>query len=118
MTIVTDVKGDDSLMQEEIFGPILPIITVNSPEEAINFINQGEKPLTMYVYSEDKHIQNMFIEETSSGGLTFNDCLVQVGVETAPFGGVGQSGMGAYHGKVIQYLPIKRHLHKSCRSPM
>lgn len=86
-------------MQEEIFGPILPVINVNSSVEAIDFINGREKPLTLYVYSEDSRIQQEFINRTSSGGMAINECLLQMSVESLPFGGVGSSGMGAYHGK-------------------
>ena len=86
-------------MQEEIFGPILPVINVNSASEAIEFINNREKPLTLYVYSENGAIQEQFMSQTSSGGMAINDCLMQMSVESLPFGGVGQSGMGAYHGK-------------------
>ena len=88
-------------MKEEIFGPLLPIINVSSAEEAIHFINQREKPLSLYVFSEDPNIQQKFINETSSGGLTINETLFQLTVDTLPFGGVGESGMGSYHGKVF-----------------
>ena len=87
-------------MQEEIFGPILPIINVDSASEAIEFINKREKPLTLYVFSEQKNVYDKFMSQTSSGGLVFNECILQMSVESLPFGGVGNSGMGAYHGKV------------------
>ena len=74
----------------------------------INFINSREKPLTMYVYSEDTAIQKMFMEETSSGGMAINECLLQMSVESLPFGGVGSSGYGAYHGKVNKLLLCTR----------
>ena len=98
---MSDVSPESKVMQEEIFGPILPVINVNSASEAIDFINKREKPLTLYVYSEDKKIQENFMSRTSSGGMVANDCLMQMSVESLPFGGVGESGMGAYHGKVI-----------------
>lgn len=100
LSLMIDVSPEDQVMQEEIFGPILPIINVDSASEAIQFINNREKPLTLYVYSEDKNLHQKFMEQTSSGGLVFNECLMQMSVESLPFGGVGQSGMGAYHGKV------------------
>ena len=87
-------------MKEEIFGPLLPIVNVHSVQEAIDFINEREKPLSLYVFSEDAKIQKKFMDETSSGGLTFNETIFQLTVDTLPFGGVGNSGMGAYHGKV------------------
>uniref|UniRef100_A0A4X1T265 Aldehyde dehydrogenase, dimeric NADP-preferring n=2 Tax=Sus scrofa TaxID=9823 RepID=A0A4X1T265_PIG len=84
---------------KEIFGPLMPIVCVGSLEEAIRFINQREKPLALYVFSlHDKVIQKM-IAETSSGGVTANDVIVHITVPSLPFGGVGNSGMGSYHGK-------------------
>ncbi|KAJ0003994.1 hypothetical protein NQD34_010208 [Periophthalmus magnuspinnatus] len=98
-TVLRDVKPDAKVMQEEIFGPVLPIITVSGLNEAIKFINKGEKPLALYVFtSDDKVIQKM-IEETSSGAILANDCLVHYSISALPFGGVGNSGMGCYHGK-------------------
>ena len=90
-------------MQEEIFGPILPVISVDSASEAIDFINHREKPLTLYLFTEDSHIQEMFMSQTSSGGMAINETIMQMSVESLPFGGVGESGMGAYHGKVNTY---------------
>ncbi|KAJ8342240.1 hypothetical protein SKAU_G00321680 [Synaphobranchus kaupii] len=86
-------------MQEEIFGPLLPIVTVSGLKEAISFINAREKPLALYVFSQDKQLIKRVISETSSGGLLANDCLVHFSVSALPFGGVGNSGMGSYHGK-------------------
>ena len=93
-------------MQEEIFGPILPIINVNSASEAIEFINARDKPLTLYLFSEDKNIQEKFMTSTSSGGMAVNECILQLTVESLPFGGVGNSGMGAYHGKVSGFSKL------------
>ncbi|XP_060521629.1 aldehyde dehydrogenase, dimeric NADP-preferring-like [Cylas formicarius] len=98
-TVLTDVKPDDEIMQEEIFGPLLPIIPVRDAIEAVNFINRREKPLALYIFTKDKEVQRMFLENTSSGGVTINDTLMHVNVETLPFGGVGNSGMGSYHCK-------------------
>ncbi|TRY77366.1 hypothetical protein TCAL_06953 [Tigriopus californicus] len=97
-TVLTDVSPKDAIMQEEIFGPILPIVNVNSAQEAVDFINGREKPLSLYLYSYDKKVQDLFISRTSSGGLTINECLLQLSIDSLPFGGVGNSGMGAYHG--------------------
>ncbi|EPQ10160.1 Multidrug and toxin extrusion protein 2 [Myotis brandtii] len=86
-------------MQEEIFGPIMPIVCVRSLEEAIRFINQREKPLALYVFSHNDKVIKKMIAETSSGGVTANDVIVHLSVHSLPFGGVGHSGMGCYHGK-------------------
>ena len=98
-TILTGVSEDEPVMQEEIFGPVLPILNVNSVGEAIEFINNREKPLSLYVFSTNKETQNAFKSQTSSGSMVVNDAVVHLSVETLPFGGVGASGMGAYHGK-------------------
>ncbi|XP_026580619.1 fatty aldehyde dehydrogenase-like [Pseudonaja textilis] len=98
-TILTDVSPEARVMQEEIFGPILPIITVKDLEEAIQFINQREKPLALYVFSDNDKVINKMIAETSSGGVTANDVLMHFSIPNLPFGGVGNSGMGAYHGR-------------------
>ncbi|KAJ8946345.1 hypothetical protein NQ318_004235 [Aromia moschata] len=98
-TIVTDVKPDDSVMQEEIFGPILPVVNVKNALDAINFINDREKPLSLYVFSNEKRIQDLFLENTSSGNLLVNDTMMHFACDSIPFGGIGHSGMGAYHGK-------------------
>uniref|UniRef100_A0A6J0UVH6 Aldehyde dehydrogenase n=1 Tax=Pogona vitticeps TaxID=103695 RepID=A0A6J0UVH6_9SAUR len=98
-TVLTDVSPNAKVMQEEIFGPILPIVPVNSLDEAIQFINRWEKPLALYVFARDKKIIKKMIAETSSGGVTANDVLMHYSVPGLPFGGVGNSGIGAYHGR-------------------
>ncbi|KFV69449.1 Fatty aldehyde dehydrogenase, partial [Dryobates pubescens] len=98
-TILTDVSPESKVMEEEIFGPVLPIVPVKSVEEAIEFINLREKPLALYVFSNKKELIRKVMLETSSGGVTVNDVLIQYGVLSLPFGGVGNSGMGACHGK-------------------
>lgn len=98
-TILKDVEPSDPVMQEEIFGPILPIVNINSTNDAINFINQREKPLALYIFSEDKSKIDTILETTTSGGVCVNDTLMHLTVPSLPFGGVGPSGMGAYHGK-------------------
>ncbi|XP_060854195.1 aldehyde dehydrogenase, dimeric NADP-preferring isoform X2 [Rhopalosiphum padi] len=98
-TILTDVKPTDPIMKEEIFGPILPIVIVDNAYDAINFINSRSKPLTLYVFSSDQEMQNLFMRQTSSGSFCVNDTVSHYAVENLPFGGVGLSGMGAYHGK-------------------
>uniref|UniRef100_A0A8C8LT51 Aldehyde dehydrogenase n=1 Tax=Oncorhynchus tshawytscha TaxID=74940 RepID=A0A8C8LT51_ONCTS len=98
-TVLKDVHVNSKVMQEEIFGPLLPILTVSGVDEAINFINKGEKPLALYIFSPDDKVIKKVIAETSSGGVLANDCLVHYSVSALPFGGVGNSGMGSYHGK-------------------
>ncbi|KAM6983532.1 aldehyde dehydrogenase family 3 member A2-like [Tautogolabrus adspersus] len=98
-TILRDVKPEAKVMQEEIFGPLLPILPVSGLDEAIKVINKGEKPLALYVFSSDNKVIKRMTDETSSGGLLANDCLVHFSVSSLPFGGVGNSGMGCYHGK-------------------
>ncbi|UXI21611.1 ATP-binding cassette sub-family G member 1 [Sarcoptes scabiei] len=98
-TIIVDVSPDDQIMKEEIFGPIFPFIQIESVDEAIQFINSRPKPLAIYLFTEDERIRNRFIEETTSGALCVNDVVLHVSLDSLPFGGVGESGMGSYHGK-------------------
>ncbi|XP_046388431.1 aldehyde dehydrogenase, dimeric NADP-preferring isoform X3 [Ischnura elegans] len=97
-TILQDVSPSDPIMQEEIFGPILPIVNVNNAYEAIQFINARDTPLTLYVFTTDKAMQGLFLSQTQSGSSCINDTILHFGVDTLPFGGVGNSGMGSYHG--------------------
>ena len=97
-TILRNVSGDHSVMQEEIFGPILPVISVPSVESAIRFVNERPKPLALYVFAREKDTQDRVLAGTSAGGTTINHIWLHVGVLQLPFGGVGDSGMGAYHG--------------------
>ncbi|XP_045146758.1 aldehyde dehydrogenase family 3 member A2 isoform X1 [Echinops telfairi] len=98
-TILTDVDPKTKVMQEEIFGPILPIVPVKNADEAIKFINDHEKPLAFYIFSHNDKLIKQMIDETSSGGVTGNDVIMHFTLNSLPFGGVGSSGMGAYHGK-------------------
>ncbi|KAM4743424.1 aldehyde dehydrogenase family 3 member A2-like [Anableps anableps] len=98
-TVLTNVTGDSKVMQEEIFGPLLPIVTVDGVDEAIQFINEREKPLVLYVFSHDDKLIKKVIAETSSGALVANDCVVHFLDSALPFGGVGHSGMGRYRGR-------------------
>ncbi|XP_035479321.2 aldehyde dehydrogenase, dimeric NADP-preferring [Scophthalmus maximus] len=98
-TVLKDVPPHSRLMQEEIFGPLLPIVTVSDMDDAIRFINEREKPLALYIFCTDKKATKRMIEETTSGGVTVNDVMMHYTVSSLPFGGVGQSGMGRYHGK-------------------
>ncbi|MDQ2725352.1 MAG: aldehyde dehydrogenase family protein [Actinomycetota bacterium] len=98
-TVLSDVSWDEALMTEEIFGPILPVLAVDGLDEAIAQINAHDKPLALYMFSEDQAATDRVIAETSSGGVCVNGTLLQLAVTDLPFGGVGESGMGAYHGK-------------------
>lgn len=93
------VPAEARVLHEEIFGPILPIVTVANTEEAIAYINSKPKPLALYWFGKDKKNMKQVLNETSSGGVTINDTLLHIAIEDLPFGGVGASGMGSYHGK-------------------
>ena len=86
-------------MTDEIFGPILPIVTVQSLDEAIDFVNSRPKPLAAYLFTKSKGVRERVIKEVSSGGMLVNHLLFQFSTTKLPFGGVGPSGMGAYHGR-------------------
>lgn len=98
-TVLDDVPADAPVMADEIFGPILPVLAVRSAEEAISFVNARPKPLALYVFSEESSVADTFIERTSAGGMCVNHCVMHITCEELPFGGVGESGMGAYHGR-------------------
>ncbi|CAA7392965.1 unnamed protein product [Spirodela intermedia] len=98
-TILLNPPLESEIMKEEIFGPLLPIITVKKIEDSIDFVNSRPKPLAAYAFTNDSALKKRIVSETSSGSLTFNDAIVQFLVDTLPFGGVGQSGFGRYHGK-------------------
>jgi aldehyde dehydrogenase (NAD+) len=98
-TALVDIKLDAPLMQEEIFGPLLPIIPVKDLDEATRFVNERPKPLALYVFTKDGARAEKVLRATSSGGAVVNDCLVHITSPDLPFGGVGDSGMGSYHGR-------------------
>lgn len=98
-TILTNVDVDSNVMTEEIFGPILPVIEFENIKDIINFINAREKPLALYYFSENKVNINNILKCTTSGGVTINDTVIHVANGNLPFGGVGNSGIGSYHGK-------------------
>ena len=98
-TVLAGVKADAAVMHEEIFGPILPVLAVDDIDEAIRFVNDRDKPLALYVFSSSDDTVDRVIERTSAGGVCVNHAVLQVGVGELPFGGVGASGMGSYHGK-------------------
>lgn len=98
-TILTDVKVESPIMQNEIFGPILPVLTFSDLNEVITFINRQEKPLALYYFSENKKKQKDFLKRTFSGDAGINEVVIHFTNFSLPFGGVGYSGMGSYHGK-------------------
>ena len=98
-TVVVDPDPDEPLMKEEIFGPILPVLTVQSLDDAIKFVNSRPKPLAAYLFTKAKNIRERVIKEVPAGGMLVNHLAFQVTTAKLPFGGVGSSGMGAYHGK-------------------
>ena len=96
-TIIDNVQPDFLVMQEEIFGPILPVMTFKHIDETINYINMNEKPLALYYFGKNKKAKEV-LAKTTSGGACVNDTLMHIGNHNLPFGGVGNSGMGKYHG--------------------
>jgi aldehyde dehydrogenase (NAD+) len=98
-TVLSGVKPDAAVMGDEIFGPILPVLTVTDVDEAIRFVNDRDKPLALYAFSSSDRTLEKIVDRTSSGGVTLNHVLLHLAVPDLPFGGVGPSGMGAYHGK-------------------
>ncbi len=117
-TILLDVDPDSPVMQDEIFGPILPILAVADLDEAIDFINDRPKPLALYAFTENAGVREQVQERTSSGGLGFNLVLAQLAVATLPFGGVGGSGMGRYHGEFgMQTFSHEKSVLRKLRGP-
>jgi coniferyl-aldehyde dehydrogenase len=112
-TLILEPGDDAKIMQEEIFGPILPIKTVESLDEAITFINARDRPLALYPFSNNQHSIERILHETIAGGVSVNDTLLHFAIANLPFGGVGPSGMGAYHARagfdaMSKQLPIFR----------
>lgn len=97
-TLIENVKCDSSLMTDEIFGPIFPLMEFEDIDEVLKFVNEREKPLALYYFGDEKKGWKV-IRKTSSGGACINDTIMHIANENAPFGGVGNSGMGSYHGR-------------------
>ena len=97
--VLTGVTYDNPIMQEEIFGPILPIVKVKGLKDSINYINSNEKPLALYLFSNKTSAHKKVLEKTSSGGMVINDCVLHHMNPNLPFGGINNSGVGSYHGK-------------------
>ncbi len=116
-TIMRDVAPDDAVMQEEIFGPIMPIIKFENIDEVIEYINSHDKPLALYYFTKSRQNANYVISRTSSGGVCLNEVIMHFTEHNMPFGGVGASGMGNYHGKYSFYtLTHAKCVLKKCAS--
>jgi acyl-CoA reductase-like NAD-dependent aldehyde dehydrogenase len=98
-TVLVDVTPDTPIMQDEVFGPILPILDVTSVQQVIDWVNGHPRPLGLYVFAEDDDVVDQILENTESGDAAVNDCSIQPLIPELPFGGVGNSGMGKYHGR-------------------
>jgi aldehyde dehydrogenase (NAD+) len=98
-TVLVNVSPDSPVMQEEIFGPILPVLEVDNVEQAIDFVNARPSPLGLYVFAEDQRVTEQILDATTSGDAAVNDCTIHPLIHDLPFGGVGNSGMGKYHGE-------------------
>lgn len=98
-TVVVDPDPGEPLMTDEIFGPILPVLTMQSLDEAINFVNARPKPLAAYLFTKTKAVRERIIREVPAGGMVINQLLFHFATTKLPFGGVGPSGTGSYHGK-------------------
>ena len=98
-TVLTDVTWEDKVMQEEIFGPILPIVTFENFAEVYEILKDKQKPLALYFFSSNKARIDSITKRCAFGGGCINDCIIHLATSEMGFGGVGESGMGAYHGK-------------------
>ncbi len=98
-TVLTDVSPDAPIMQEEIFGPLLPVLSVRDMDEAIAFVRARPKPLALYLFTHSRAVQERVLAKTSSGGVSINHTVMHAGNPNLPFGGVGPSGTGSYHGR-------------------
>jgi aldehyde dehydrogenase (NAD+) len=98
-TVILDPDPDEPMMCEEIFGPLLPIVTVDGIDDAIDIINARPKPLALYVFTHSKAVRRRIVEEVAAGGIVFNHVAMNIVIPQLPLGGVGDSGMGSYHGE-------------------
>jgi len=116
-TVLDGVPRDAALMGEEVFGPILPIVHVRGVDDAVRFVTAREKPLALYVFSDDDRVRRRFLRDTSSGGVGIGAPSAHLGVPGLPFGGVGASGMGRYHGEhsIDTFSNLKAVLEKPLR---
>ena len=116
-TLLDNITNDNKIMKEEIFGPILPIITYDNFDEVLEIIQSKSKPLSLYLFSEDENMTHRVVEELSFGGGAINDTLMHLANPNLPFGGVGSSGIGQYHGKYSfdTFSHMKSYAFKSTR---
>ena len=98
-TMLVDVRPDDPVMQQEIFGPLLPVLPYDTVEQAIRFVADRPHPLALYLFTQEKSVQQEILEKLQFGGGCINDTIIHLATTHMPFGGVGRSGMGAYHGQ-------------------
>ena len=98
-TILDHVSPDAPVMREEIFGPVLPVLTFHRVEEALEFVNARPRPLALYLFSQEKSTQDLFLRRAAFGGGCINDTIIHLATSRMGFGGIGHSGMGSYHGK-------------------
>jgi aldehyde dehydrogenase (NAD+) len=98
-TILDHVTSDDAVMQEEIFGPLLPILSVRDMDEAYQFVQSRPRPLALYLFTNNAGIEKRFVQQVPFGGGCINDTIIHIATKNLPFGGIGNSGMGRYHGK-------------------
>lgn len=112
-TVMDNVTWDDKVMQEEIFGPVLPILTFDTYEELYSLFSNKPKPLALYIFSEDKKTIDRTLEKCAFGGGCVNDTIMQIAINSFGFGGVGESGMGTYHGKAgFDAFSHEKSIHK------
>lgn len=117
-TLLTGVNTEMLVMQDEIFGPLLPILTYSDIGEVLEFINRRERPLALYLFTNDRALQERVVKNTISGGVSLNDCVLHAAQHDLPFGGVGNSGMGQYHGpEGFLELSKVRPIFKQARRP-
>jgi aldehyde dehydrogenase (NAD+) len=119
-TVLTDLPNDAAVLQEEIFGPILPVVGYREIEEALSFVRQRPKPLAIYLFTGNRRLQQRVICEMSSGSVVVNDVVINQVVPGLPFGGVGNSGMGAFHGRYTfgAFSREKAVMHRSLRADL
>ncbi|MFT4571607.1 MAG: coniferyl-aldehyde dehydrogenase [Hyphomicrobiaceae bacterium] len=115
-TLVLDVTEDMKIMQEEVFGPLLPVKTYADLDETLDYINDRDRPLGLYVFTNDKQVEEKVIYGTCSGGVTVNNVMLHIAQHDMPFGGVGASGIGHYHGKEgFDEMTKKRPVHTNAK---
>merc|ERR1711920_315253 len=119
LTLIKNVKPDSPIMHEEIFGPVLPVIPVKNMDDGLKLIKDRERPLALYIFSQNKQFQEQALSECTSGGAAVNTALEQIANKQAPFGGTGGSGFGKYHGKdgFDEFSHYRTVLYKSGSNP-